>query len=330
MSLPSSDSNVPSLSRRAALQSGLAAGAALWGASALSPLSTQAADLLADKAADDKGWIDAHVHVWTPDVKKYPLASGYKVADMKPASFTPKELWDQAEPENVRRVVLIQMSFYGFDNGYMLQAIRDYPGRFAGVAVIDENDQPAEEMLRLKKHGVTGFRILPGGRPVEKWLDGPGMAEMWKCGAEENLAMCHLIDANSLPYVDKMCAKYPDTPVVIDHFARIGVDGKIRDEDVKKLCKLAQHERTSVKISAYYALGKKRSPYTDLIPMIQKLLDAYGAERLMWATDCPYQVDPGHNYHDSIALVRDHMDSLSEGDRDMLLRGTAERVFFGG
>jgi predicted TIM-barrel fold metal-dependent hydrolase len=101
--------------------------------------------------------------------------------------------------------------------------------------------------------------------------------------------------------------KYPDTPVVIDHFARIGVDGKIRDEDVKNLCKLAKHDRTSVKISAYYALGKKRSPYTDLIPMIQKLLDTFGPDRLMWATDCPYQVDPGHNYHDSIALIRDEM-----------------------
>ena len=317
------------LSRREVMQTSLAAGAALIGANAMSPLASMAEDLLGAEARE-RGWIDAHVHVWTPDTDKYPLAAGYTVKDMKPASFTPSELWDQAEPEGVRRVVLIQMSFYGTDNGYMLQAIRDYPGRFAGVAVIDENDKPAEEMRRLKKHGVAGFRILPRKRPVETWLDGPGMAEMWKCGAEENLAMCHLIDANSLPFVHKMCQKYPDTPVVIDHFARIGVDGKIRDEDVKNLCRLARHERTSVKVSAFYALGQKRSPYKDLIPLIGKLLDAFGPDRLMWATDCPYQVDPGHNYHDSIALIRDQMDSLSDGDRNAILRGTAERVFFGG
>ena len=47
------------------------------------------------------------------------------------------------------------------------------------------------------------------------------------------------------------------------------------------------------------------------------------------STDCPDQVDPGHNYHDSIALVRDEM-KLSDAERALILRGTAERVFFGG
>ena len=39
------------------------------------------------------GYIDAHVHVWTPDVDHYPLAPGYKKEDMKPPSFTPEELF---------------------------------------------------------------------------------------------------------------------------------------------------------------------------------------------------------------------------------------------
>ena len=62
--------------------------------------------------------------------------------------------------------------------------------------------------------------------------------------------------------------------------------------------------------------------------MIRELGDAYGAERLMWATDCPFQVMKGHTYGDSIALVRDQLDFLSDSDRDWMLRGTAERVFF--
>ena len=32
-----------------------------------------------------KGWIDAHVHVWTPDIKKYPLADGYDAEICRPA-----------------------------------------------------------------------------------------------------------------------------------------------------------------------------------------------------------------------------------------------------
>ena len=74
-------------------------------------------------------------------------------------------------------------------------------------------------------------------------------------------------------------------------------------------------------------MGKKQAPYTDLVSMIRRLLDAYGPQRLMWATDCPYQVQNGHTYADSIALVRDRLE-LSPDDRQWLLAGTAQRVFF--
>ena len=279
--------------------------------------------------AGEKHYIDAHVHVWTPDTDKYPLAQGFKKEDMKPASFTPEELFRHARPQGVNRVVLIQMSFYRFDNSYMLDVIKAHPGVFSGVAVIDrEAANPAAEMKRLKPLGVRGFRIRPEDRPVDTWLDGPGMAAMWKCGAEENMAMCHLIPPEALPSVDKMCRQHPETPVVIDHFGRIGLDGQIRENDVKALCRLSQHKQVSVKISAYYALGNKQAPYLDLVPMIKRLLDAYGPERLMWASDCPFQVVGEHNYEASIALVRDKLDFISDTDREWLLEKTAGRVFF--
>ncbi len=85
----------------------------------------------------------------------------------------------------------------------------------------------------------------------------------------------------------------------------------------------------TVKVSAFYALGKKKSPYVDLAPMMRRLLDAYGPKRLMWATDCPFQVQGDHTYAGSIELVRDRLDFLSAADRQWLLRKTAERVFFG-
>jgi predicted TIM-barrel fold metal-dependent hydrolase len=65
-----------------------------------------------------------------------------------------------------------------------------------------------------------------------------------------------------------------------------------------------------------------------LVPLVGKLIDAFGPQRLMWATDCPYQVQQGHTYIDSLALVRDHIESLSADDKDWLLRKTAESLFF--
>jgi hypothetical protein len=50
----------------------------------------------------------------------------------------------------------------------------------------------------------------------------------------------------------------------------------------------------------------------------------------MWESDCPFQVANGHVYRDSIDLVRTRLGFLSPGDRDWLLRRTAEEFFWGG
>jgi predicted TIM-barrel fold metal-dependent hydrolase len=307
---------------------GAASGGLLWGRHAAQGAAADGAGRLVD-GDPASGYVDAHVHVWTPDTHRYPLAAGFRRDEMQPASFTPEELFEHARPCGVTRVVLIQMSFYGFDNSYMLDVIRAYPGIFAGVAVIDDSAaHPEVEMQRLAEHGVRGFRIYPRNLPVDRWLDGEGMAAMWRCGAERGLAMCHLVNPDALPAIDRMCERFPDTPVVIDHFARIGVDGQIRDTDVEALLRLARHPRTYVKVSAFYALGRKKAPYTDLLPMIRRLVGGFGPQRLMWATDCPYQVQAGHTYADSLALVRDHLDFLSADEREWLLRRTATQVYF--
>jgi predicted TIM-barrel fold metal-dependent hydrolase len=272
--------------------------------------------------------IDAHSHVWSPDTARWPLANDQTKADLKPPSFTPDELLKLAEPEGVGRVVLIQHHIYhGWDNSYLIDCARQHAGRFVVVGMIDDTQpHPDMKMKELLPHQVRGIRITPRIRG-EKWLEGPGMAAMWRCGAETGQAMCCLIDAKDLPAVSAMCRQHPDTPVVIDHFARIGVDGTIRDEDVAALCALARHKLVSVKISAYYALGKKAPPYDDLQPMIRRVLDAFGVERCLWASDAPYQVEAPHTYAASIALIRDRM-KLSDGDRHWLLRKAAERVYF--
>jgi predicted TIM-barrel fold metal-dependent hydrolase len=109
--------------------------------------------------------------------------------------------------------------------------------------------------------------------------------------------------------------------------ARIGVDGHVRDEDVTKLCQLARHPHTHVKVSAFYALGSKMPPYDDLVPMIRRVFDGFGPERLMWASDSPYQLAAPNSYQASLDLVQ-RLDFLSESDRDWLLRKTAEKVYF--
>ena len=281
-------------------------------------------------SAENTGdFIDAHVHVWPKHTPKYPLAEGFKPEDMKPVSFTPEQLFTHCKPEGVSRIVLIQMSYYRFDNSYMLDAMASHPGVFSGVAIVDESKADvADTMKALAKKGVRGFRIYAGDAKPDAWLATVGMATMWKTAADNNLAICPLINPDTLPLIGKMCERFPDTKVVIDHFARLGMKAPPTADEVKQLTDLARHKHTHVKTSAFYALGNKVAPYLDLGPMIKSCLDAFGRDRLMWASDCPFQVDPGHNYKDSIALIRDRLDFLTPTDKTALLRTTAEKVFF--
>ncbi|MEZ6044838.1 MAG: amidohydrolase family protein [Planctomycetaceae bacterium] len=273
--------------------------------------------------------IDAHSHIWTPETIAYPLAAGWRKANMAPASFTAEELLEHMRKSSVDKTVLIQMSFYGYDNSYMLDMIRKYPGKFAGVAVVDQDtDRVDLEMRKQKGMGVTGFRIFPKNQMEDSWLSGQAMHTMFDTAAAENLNMCCLIDASHLEALDRMCRNFPEAPVVIDHMSRIGVDGTIREAEVKQLCAMARHAKVTVKVSAFYALGQKKEPYHDLGPMIKQLLSAYGPERLMWATDCPFQAEAPHTYEASIALIESGLDFLTANDREWLLGKTAERVFF--
>jgi predicted TIM-barrel fold metal-dependent hydrolase len=279
-------------------------------------------------AAETADWIDAHVHVWTPDTDKYPLDPGFTKDAMQPPSFTPEQLFEHCRPAGVSRVVLIQMSFYNFDNRYMLDMIAKHAGVFSGVGIVDHHAADvAANIKELAAHGVRGFRLHSRG-DADSWVNDKGMATLWRTARESGLAVCPLINPADIVHVDALCRKFPGTKVVVDHFARVGISGQVVPEELDTLCKLAEHKDVHVKTSAFYALGKKQPPYTDLIPMIRRVVDAFGPDRLMWASDCPYQVQGDHTYQASIALIREHIDFLSPGDKEAILKKTAERVFF--
>lgn len=275
-------------------------------------------------------YIDAHSHVWTPDTGRYPLASSFKKSDMQPASFTAEELLAQCRPVGVGRVNLIQMSYYEFDNSYMLDMIARYPDRFVGTGIVDPlAPAPDRAMRALKPKGVKAFRITTGyaKQPPETWLRPQGFDLMFDEAARSKQVISCLIDSACFAEVDRMATLHPQTPIIIDHFGRIGVEGFIDPAKVKALCNLAKHENMYVKIGAYYALGAKKPPYTDLIPMIRELLAAYGSRRLMWESDCPFQV-VSHTCKDSISLVTDRLDFLTDDQRADILGRTAEKLLF--
>lgn len=274
-------------------------------------------------------YIDAHVHVWTDDYDRYPFRVD---TDGPPAAlhvFEPEDILRHAKPCGVDRIVLVQMSYYWSDNQYMRSVMDTYPETFAGIGIVDPaGSHPEEEMERLAENGIRGFRIAPWGAPPETWLDTDAYAGMFATAAEHDLALCALVEPDALPALARRCTEFPRARVIIDHLCRIGANGPIEPAAVAALCGMARYPNVMVKISAFYALGLREPPYTDLIPVIHAVYEAFGAERLTWGSDSPYQVQAPHSYEEGLALVRDRLDFLSSSAKERILEGTAAEVFF--
>ena len=278
--------------------------------------------------------VDAHVHVWTSDLRGYPLALGFSVADMTPPSFTPEQLLEHAEASEVKRIHLIQMSFYGADHRYLLETLERYPQRFSGAGLLtcpeEGGELPAEQARRMLGWGLRAIRVVGGslGGAEKAWMQHPGYADLFAFSAENNFVLSFLVSPPDLTEIDKMCERFPTATVVIDHMARIGLDRTAIAQATAGLCALARHPGTYVKVGAYYALSRSGPPYGDLLPLIRQVVEAFGAERCMWESDSPFQTLPPHDYASSVALLRDRAPFLSGDEKEYLFRRTAERILF--
>ena len=207
----------------------------------------------------DLGIVDAHVHIWTSDTERYPLAPGFTASDMWTPSFNAEELLDHCRPSGVDRINLVQMTWYGLDHSYILDTIAADPARFCGTGMVPAvsditlADQ-GDAMVALSEGGIYAFRVRgrtarPGINDGPQWMDHPGYARMFEAAAEHNLAISFLLDPEDLPEVDRMCARHPDTPVIIDHLARSHASGgPVKDEDLQALCRMARHRSVMVKV----------------------------------------------------------------------------------
>jgi len=286
--------------------------------------------------------IDAHVHVWTPDVERHPFAPGFETKDFWRPSFTPEDHFRYSRSVGPVRINLVQMTWYGLDHSYILDLIAGDPETFVGTGIVPaiadvSLPQPDRAMVALSRRGVYAFRVRGrGAQPIlgdnPQWLDHPGYEKMFTAGAEHRLALSFLMGPDDLPELNRMCTRFPETPVILDHMAGIGIrDGLFPEEQLRALCGMARHRNVMLKIGPFQALGSREPPYLDLLPFIQRVVDAFGPERCMWESDSggPIEMaDPMNDYPAAIAVIQEHADFLSESDKEQILFRTAEAFFF--
>jgi predicted TIM-barrel fold metal-dependent hydrolase len=271
--------------------------------------------------------VDAHIHVWTADTDRYPLAPGVAKKDLWRPTFTPEEHFAYSRSVGKVRLNLVHMLWYGTDHSYILDLIAGDPDTFAGTGIVDLADpEPDRTMVALSRKGCSAFRE-PAGE-----LDHPAFEKLFAAGAEHNLALSFNMGVDMLPALDRMCDRFPETPVILDHVCHVGIEEPdYSEEQIGTLLRFARHRKAMVKIGPLQGLGARKAPYLDVLPLIQRVVEAYGSRRCMWESDSGgpiWMSDPQTDYPAAVALIRDRASFLSQEEREDLLFRTAEDVFF--
>lgn len=218
---------------------------------------------------------DTHAHVFT---RALPLATRRRYSVDYDA--TPERYLAMLEANGTRRGVLIQPSFLGFDNRYLLAALARAPARLRGIAAL-EHGTPAEALDRLAAAGIVGVRLNLLGR---------GDPDLRAAGWRRHLAAIRALGWQ----VEVQCeaARLPallpalldaDLPIVIDHFGRPDPALGIADPGLRYLLGQVARERVHVKLSGAYRIGDALAQ--RLAPMLR---DAFGPARLLWGSDWPH------------------------------------------
>jgi len=274
--------------------------------------------LRAPKRPLPPGTVDCHAHIFDR-FERYPLAPGRKYS---PPPCT-REAWLALHAAlGVARGVQVHGSPYGFDNSITEDFLREYRGRFVGVAAIPP-DIPEEKLRQLNASGFRAARLM------DQFATGATTKDLEAIAARVAPYGWHIeINiAKSSDWVEleprlQRCA----VPLVFDHLGRVRGGEGVNAPGFKVLLRqLTQRENRWVKISSWYRLSDSHGA-EDMKPLAQMLLRER-PDRCVWGTNWPH---PGlHEWMPNDADLVDQLESWipDEAMREPLFASNAAKLY---
>ncbi len=197
---------------------------------------------------------------------------------------------------------------YRMGNDQVLQAMREFPGRFVGYCCVNPN-YPAREMKDELKRcfagGMTAIKLHPGlhGCPV----DGEGYRPAWEYAEKHGAVVLTHTDAsaNSGVVPTSRCAeRYPNATVLFGH-SGFGHKGARACLEVAEKCP-----------NAYFDLAASLAE----LDLVEALVAGVGADRVLFGTDLPF-------LDCRMQIGRMAFSRLADDEMGKVLSGNARRLF---
>lgn len=250
----------------------------------LGPLALGAAASVAmseSEAAELTGATDCHVHIIGPQ-SKYPM--------VEKRAYTPPEasvaqLKAMHARIGISRTVLVQPSFYGFDNSCMMDALAELGNSARAVAVVPLTISDAA-LRDMDAKGVRGVRLnLETGGNRD-----PKAAREMLAAYEKKIAPLnwHIQVYTNIAVIQQLVTTIADmkVPLVVDHYGGANA-AEGYTHGMAALVDLVHARKAYVKLSAPYRVSKAAPDYKDVKPLAQTLI--YNArDRMLWGSDWPH------------------------------------------
>lgn len=271
-------------------------------------------------------FVDTHVHVLSADHARYPLLAIAPRGTWADRPFPLKSLDAEMTAAGIDAAIVVQaLTPYGFDNGYLIDAIDHADARrFVAVVALDPMDPAtAGAIAQLGRNGrVRGVRFpasAAGRSYSSEWLHDTRADALWRAAADAGMSIVLWTRPEDLLAIAAVARRFPGVTVAVDHVG----GARFASPDMRALEPIADLSHVLVKFTTM--LFDEAAVGVDASALVEALVRRFGAERVMWGSN--YPASGGRSYREMRELAERSVARLSATDRERVLGGVATRLY---
>ena len=270
--------------------------------------------------------VDSHQHFWRPERGDYGWLTPDSVALYR--NFEPTDLQSELTEHGIDATVLVQAAPTLAETRYLLDLAEATPWIAGVVGWVDIEAPDAVSQI----DALSSEPHFVGIRPMIQDIDDPAwmLQRALKPGLRALANANKTFDALVRPrHLENLCVfaeRHSDLRIIVNHGAKPDIAGGDTKAWARHMKRLARDTDVCCKLSGLVTEAGTHWRREDILPVIEILLEAFGAERLMWGSDWPVLLMAG-SYADWRALSLSALSVLTETQRASVLGTNAVRFY---
>jgi L-fuconolactonase len=206
------------------------------------------------------------------------------------------------------------------------RAVALHPERFAYVARIDPRDPELEPLMAglRARPGALCLRIVPIPEAGEVELFERGGYDPLLAAAERHRVPIFAWFPGRSRLLVPALERFPDLQLILDHCGVSRTEGN-HAAQLDQVLALARYPNLALKwCHAPTHLSRQPYPFRDVLPHLRRALEAFGPQRIMWASDHT-QSKTHHSWAQALYYLLDS-NELSDLEKEWILGRSVRRA----